>query len=1021
MTPLSLNESSAPSRAKAFKRTVLILAPDLFAEIGGGQTAYRAIIAGTPDTLYYYFRVNEKPDAQRPAHCRALPLLDVYDPNIGDWPAGLLHFYDSYFRAWQAARSFAEAAPGVDIDVIDAPDYTLDGLFIKGAMAAHGVRVGQMCLALHGTISSALRDDWGGPAPRRELAQLRLRERLHYRLADARYALSAAYAEDLTRQSGGFVANLIDPLLMVGPFAPVVLETDDLPTVAFVGRRERRKGPDLFIDALWSQNRARYKKAIVIGPDSQGPSGVSSSGVLQDMANARGLDVALTAKLPREELDALYMSTCIVMLPSRYDQFNLVALESLRLGAPTLVSNAAGVARWIFAHLPELSDLVFRLDGGREGASRLAAALEDHKALRQRVAEAITKRALRADASTLEVMYRPADITCSTAHRTVREMQARLDAFCRPRERPDGAVGKGIGGPPALPAWKRAIIDSPLRPAAELYHHTRVKLQATLVQGAQTATEAAIAENAISDRAPRALAQLQQAIDIEGLRANALRLPERTLGEANAKRKALSAHVEHALVARESLFRELARLERRCGNDAVAAAYAMRWMRWAGQDRAGDLPDTLAMLRAHGFGPEAIATQALHSKGADQPDQIAALLQDSLARHRAKQPGPFAHLDDRRGAIQPRVAVIVSLYNAAAKTPAFLSHLSAQTCLRDGDLEVILVDSGSPADEYGAFKAAVAKTPLPIVYARTAERETIQAAWNRGIGLARAGYLSFLGVDEGVHPDGYRQLADALDGAPHIDWMMADSVVTAVDSKGAHCQDVMTYNRRGYDQSLVYLETCYLSWVGGLYRRSIHDRFGFYDESFRGAGDTEFKCRLLPFLKSAHLEKPLGLFLNYPEERTTQHPRAEIEDQRAWYLYRTPPGVAYVWDNRPIADVEAFFRRCLVYRKSYCGHLSTDFDMADAMARYMVARGENAVFAAQAMQSAQAMLGRMRALDRLDYRLAPQARRAAVTTMLAEAKRQEAEDQSAFNLDARPRYEIFNDNRYEQHWYSWSG
>ena len=58
----------------------------------------------------------------------------------------------------------------------------------------------------------------------------------------------------------------------------------------------------------------------------------------------------------------------------------------------------------------------------------------------------------------------------------------------------------------------------------------------------------------------------------------------------------------------------------------------------------------------------------------------------------------------------------------------------------------------------------------------------------------------------------------------------------------------MPYDRRKYQQDLVYLETCYLSWVGALYRRSIHDRFGYYDGSFRGAGDTEFKSRILPFI-----------------------------------------------------------------------------------------------------------------------------------------------------------------------------
>ena len=41
--------------------------------------------------------------------------------------------------------------------------------------------------------------------------------------------------------------------------------------------------------------------------------------------------------------------------------------------------------------------------------------------------------------------------------------------------------------------------------------------------------------------------------------------------------------------------------------------------------------------------------------------------------------------------------------------------------------------------------------------------------------------------------------------------------------------------------------------------------------------------------------------------------------------------------------------------------------------------------------------------------------------VLRSARRLAAAHRAAFALSATPRYEIFNDNRYEQHWYSWSG
>ena len=138
----------------------------------------------------------------------------------------------------------------------------------------------------------------------------------------------------------------------------------------------------------------------------------------------------------------------------------------------------------------------------------------------------------------------------------------------------------------------------------------------------------------------------------------------------------------------------------------------------------------------------------------------------------------------------------------------------------------------------------------------------------------------------------------------------------------------MTYDREGFTQNHVYLETCYLSWVGAMYRRSIHDRFGYYDGSFRAAGDTEFKCRVLPFIKSERIPRLLGVFLNYPEGRTTGSAVAELEDIRAWYLQRTLGGVRYALKHCDPCEVEKLLLLCLRYRKSYTTHVSTDVEYA---------------------------------------------------------------------------------------------
>ncbi len=323
-----------------------------------------------------------------------------------------------------------------------------------------------------------------------------------------------------------------------------------------------------------------------------------------------------------------------------------------------------------------------------------------------------------------------------------------------------------------------------------------------------------------------------------------------------------------------------------------------------------------------------------------------------------------------------------------------------------------MVDSASPDDQHGALRRALVNSSFPYLYVRTRRRETIQTAWNRGIGLARAPYLTFLGADEAVTPPALEILAGRLDADPRLDWVQADSVVYEVDAGGAIVREVMTYDRSGYTPFHAYLDTAYLSWVGALYRRSIHERFGYYDGSFGAAGDTEFKNRVLPFVKTSRLPQTLGVFLNYPEERVTESPRAEIEDGRAWYLHRTAGGVRYAFAGRDPTEIEQALLLALGYRKSHFRHLSTDVGYARLLADYLAERDPASPLLALRPGVA-ALDDAYRSTDRVEkrsvVRLARALRRARETAARVQAEHR------ATPWFGGASYDTHNDNRREQH------
>ncbi len=468
---------------------------------------------------------------------------------------------------------------------------------------------------------------------------------------------------------------------------------------------------------------------------------------------------------------------------------------------------------------------------------------------------------------------------------------------------------------------------------------------------------------------------------------------------------------------RVAAYRELARLEEKRGNDLTAVAYHLRVMRLAGQDYYGDLGTVTSTLRQRGFPAEADASEAMFGPPDAAPTRCHRMLKEAFVRHRQAPPSvEFETVEDWRATDPVRVAVIVSLYRAAAKLPAFLTALQEQTLFRARQAEVVFVDSGSPDDEYGALTRTELRLPFPYLYVRTRQRETIQTAWNRGILLARAPYLSFLGADETLTPPALEILAGRLDADSELDWVQANSVATEVDGRGAFVREIMTYDRSGYTPFHPYLDTTYLSWVGALYRRSIHDRFGYYDGSFGAAGDTEFKNRVLPYLKTCCSPQMLGVFRNYPEERATASPRAEIEDLRAWYLHRTAGGVRYAFEDRDPAEVERLLLLTLYHRKSYTRHVSTDVGYARTLADYLATRDPRSPVFALADGIAD-LDDAYRTLDWAEARnLVGQAR--AVRQARETAARVQAEHRATTWLpDAA--YATHNDNRREQHWWFW--
>jgi 1,4-alpha-glucan branching enzyme len=126
-----------------------------------------------------------------------------------------------------------------------------------------------------------------------------------------------------------------------------------LPPPPPVRRRTRRSGPIVFAGRFTANKGIELLSRLIpriVGKGSANAvlaGGHGDSGampLIQNLRSALGDRCRMPGWLPRSSLRALLEGAALVLVPSLYEPFGLVALEAMRLGAPVLASRIGGLA-----------------------------------------------------------------------------------------------------------------------------------------------------------------------------------------------------------------------------------------------------------------------------------------------------------------------------------------------------------------------------------------------------------------------------------------------------------------------------------------------------------------------------------------------------------------------------------------------------------------------------------------------------------------------------------------------------
>lgn len=205
------------------------------------------------------------------------------------------------------------------------------------------------------------------------------------------------------------------------------------------------------------------------------------------------------------------------------------------------------------------------------------------------------------------------------------------------------------------------------------------------------------------------------------------------------------------------------------------------------------------------------------------------------------------------------VSAIVSTYRSERFIRGCLEDLVHQSLFTAGNLEIIVIDSGSPENEQTVVQEYQDKFPNNIIYIRTPDRETIYQAWNRGIHAASGRYITNANTDDRHRPDALEVMAKALDENPDIALVYADQIITTIPNQTfEQCTPAGYFNWPEFNRTQLIHCSC----IGPqpMWRKDLHTALGLFDGSLKVAGDYDWWLRLSKHHRFLHIPELLGLY-----------------------------------------------------------------------------------------------------------------------------------------------------------------
>lgn len=195
----------------------------------------------------------------------------------------------------------------------------------------------------------------------------------------------------------------------------------------------------------------------------------------------------------------------------------------------------------------------------------------------------------------------------------------------------------------------------------------------------------------------------------------------------------------------------------------------------------------------------------------------------------------------------PKLLAMVSLYNSGAWIENRIQNLLESYTK---DVEIFCVNANSPD-----IRDHEIPQKYPVRYVKLDERISVYEAWNYAIQNSDSEYITNANTDDIVSPHCYNRMIQFLDfdsaKQTNTDFAYCSWNTTAVENqKWDSLRDIDLNGKPGH-----YSGDINISGVGHfpMWRRSLHEKLGYFDPTFKALSDADWWARCYHVGKSKFL------------------------------------------------------------------------------------------------------------------------------------------------------------------------